>query len=199
MLARRRAGLTAKRSRKLMQLANDWHGCAPDLYAAFNRTTPFRTEGEARRWRDDMAADDVEVLIESREDWQARTRGLVDDAQTSIPGRARTARWFGTFYTGQDRLLEAESLAELGAEGQAPQGGANMAAGDERRRIEAHARNQWKQIEGAPGLAWTVSDARNPDPLREGDPNPQGAPLAWWALAIVLGCVVVAAAMGAFG
>ena len=163
MWARRRAGLTAKRSRKLMQLADDWHGRAADLYAAFNRTEPFSTEGEARRWRDDMAREGVNVLLETRADWQARTRGLVDESQTQVPGLARTARWFGTFYTGLDNLLEAEALAALLA-GESPD--TSGAQPESESSNTGGARDGLARLESAAPPARRREDARNADELR---------------------------------
>ena len=109
--ARRRAGLTAKRAKKLMRLATDWHEPA-HLYERFNRTYAFGTEAEALRFREDMAREGVDVPIEKADAWVARTRGEVAAMQPASVDLAE-ATWFATFYTGEDGLLDVESTAAL--------------------------------------------------------------------------------------
>ena len=157
--ARRRAGLTADRARYLMETVEiaERRQSALDLYAAYNITIPFRTEAEARAWRDDMATNSAEelnkigieskakwgglagmpplsarleayagaVIIESRADWQARTRGEITEAQTTSPDIAQAATWFGTFYTGNDDLLDNKAWPALAGAGARAQGEAD--------------------------------------------------------------------------
>lgn len=121
MKAYRRAGLTAKRAKKLMCLATDWHEPG-HLYERFNRTYAFRTEAEALRFRDDMARKGVDVPIETADAWAARTRGKVGESamQPGAPAIAE-ATWFATFYMGEEDafsegeegLLDVESTAAL--------------------------------------------------------------------------------------
>ena len=117
--ARRRAGLTAKRAKKLMRLATDWHEPA-HLYERFNRTDAFRTEAEALHFRDDMARKGVDVLIETADAWAARTRGEVGESATQpLAPAIAEATWFATFYAGEDeKLLKAwfESNRKIGYE-----------------------------------------------------------------------------------
>lgn len=110
--ARRRAGLTAKRAKKLRRLAADWHEPG-HLYERFNRTWTFRTEDEARRFRADMAREGVDVLIETADAWAARTRGEVERTGGVFFDAWEKATWFATFYTGEDGLLAIESMAAL--------------------------------------------------------------------------------------
>ena len=67
----------------------------------------------------------ADVVIESRADWQARTRGEITDAQTTSPDLAQAATWFGTFYTGNDEFLDNEAWPALAGAGARAEGEAD--------------------------------------------------------------------------